>query len=71
MIRTVKIITFVILFALGLAVPSSAEQVGLIPIPVLENVKVEAGVTFDTNTGLYDYSYTITNPASTCFHKSA
>ena len=64
MIRTARIIIVVVLFAFGSAKPSSAEQVGLIPIPILENVRVEAGVTFDLNTGLYDYSYAISNPDS-------
>lgn len=61
--RTVRIIVVSIFIVFG-ATPLNAEQVGLIPIPVLENVGVETQVSFDSTTGLYNYSYTISNPGS-------
>lgn len=41
-----------------------AEQVGLMPVPIFTYAKVESQVAYDSATGLYTYSYTITNPAT-------
>ncbi|MGH7167291.1 MAG: hypothetical protein ACREII_02040 [Nitrospiraceae bacterium] len=49
---------------LGWSPPIKAEQVGLMPIPVLTNVQVQAEATFDTGSALYTYRYTITNSAT-------
>lgn len=58
------IIVICILTVFGLVTSIQAEQVGLMPIPVLQDVQVKAHVVFDTGTGLYTYSYSITNPAT-------
>src|SRR5881397_905506 len=47
---------------LGWAAAVGAEQVGLTPIPVLQNVQVQAQATFDPTLGRYTYGYTIINP---------
>ena len=48
----------------GLLAPSAFSQVGLMPIPTLQGVQVQAETTFDPGTGLYTYRYTVSNPAS-------
>ena len=48
----------------GSNIPVRAEQVGLMPIPVLQNVQVQAEVSFDSTPGHYTFSYVITNPAT-------
>lgn len=42
----------------------SAQQVGLLPVPTLQNVEVRAAVVFDTTQSWYTYRYTITNPST-------
>ncbi len=49
---------------LGWNASVGAQQVGLMPIPVLQNVQVQGQASFDAGSGLYTYSYTITNPAT-------
>ena len=39
-------------------------QLGSIPVPVLDNVEVQAAATFDVGTGLFTYTYSVTNPSS-------
>src|SRR5213593_2064193 len=46
----------------GSSIPVRAEQVGLMPIPVLQNVQVQAEVSFDSTLGHYTCRYVITNP---------
>lgn len=41
-----------------------AQQVGLLPTPVLQGVEVQAGATYDVGQDRYTYNYTIINPAS-------
>ena len=40
-----------------------AQQAGLIPVPALQNVLVQAQTSFDVGTQFFTYRYTITNPA--------
>lgn len=37
---------------------------GLMPVPVLKDAQIRAGVGFDATTGRYTYTYTINNPAN-------
>src|SRR2546428_2233377 len=56
---------FVVLtILLGAPRSVSAEEVGLLPIPVLTNVQVQAQAAFDPALGLFRYGYTIVNPAT-------
>ncbi len=41
-----------------------AQQVGLMPPPIFTDAKVESQVAYDSTTGLYTYSYAITNPVT-------
>lgn len=41
-----------------------AQQVGLMPVPIFTEAKVESQVAYDSSTGLYTYWYIITNPAT-------
>jgi len=47
----------------GILAPSAFSQVGLMPIPTLQGVQVQAETTFDPGAGLYTYGYTVSNPA--------
>src|SRR2546426_3241118 len=47
----------------GSLAPSAFSQVGLMPIPTLQGVQVQAETTFDPGTGRYTYRYTVSNPA--------
>lgn len=58
--------TFLILLACavwGILPTSASGQVGLMPIPTLQGVQVEAETTFDLGTQRYTYRYTVSNPA--------
>src|SRR2546422_3480708 len=46
------------------ASPIQAQQVGLVPVPVFQNVQVQAQTTFDLGPGFYTFAYTINNPAT-------
>src|SRR6058998_4277543 len=48
--------------AAGILAPSAFSQVGLMRIPTLQGVQVQAETTFDPGTGLYTYAYTVSNP---------
>src|SRR2546430_1070983 len=50
--------------AAGILAPSAFSQVGLMRIPTLQGVQVQAETTFDPGTGRYTYRYTVSNPAS-------
>src|SRR5262245_43663319 len=43
--------------------PATAQS-GLLPIPILTNVQVDATVWFDWASGRYRYAYTVKNPVS-------
>lgn len=43
-------------------------QLGVMPVPVLTGVGVSTSVTKDPSTGIYTYSYTITNPSGNSGH---
>src|SRR5438034_9053508 len=47
----------------GILAPSAFSQVGLMPIPTLKGVEVQAETTFDSGAGRYTYRYTVSNPA--------
>jgi len=49
--------------AAGILAPSAFSQVGLMPIPTLKGVEVQAETTVDPGTLRYTYRYTISNPA--------
>src|SRR5438034_4214270 len=49
--------------AAGILAPSAFSQVGLMRIPTLQGVQVQAETTFDPGTGRYTYRYTVCNPA--------
>jgi len=49
--------------AAGILAPSAFSQVGLMRIPTLQGVQVQAETTFDPGTGRYTYRYTVSNPA--------
>ena len=57
-------ITLGILILILLTTSIDAEQVGRLPVPILKNVQVQAQAAYDPTTGLYTYSYTITNPST-------
>lgn len=46
------------------AMQSSVNAVGLIPVPVLDNVTVNSVANFDSTTGQYRYNYELVNDAS-------
>lgn len=62
-IKNFEIVLIGFFFALGLDSPLNA-QVGLMPIPVLQDIKVQSQITLDQTTGLYTYAYTFTNSAN-------
>ncbi len=47
-----------------IALSSKALAVGLLPMPVLKNVQVQATARYDSASGYYVYSYAVTNPPS-------
>ncbi|MBW2311639.1 MAG: hypothetical protein JRF35_11295 [Deltaproteobacteria bacterium] len=61
--RTLMII-LVFSLVLGIGKPVWSQDTGLVPVPVFTEIGVQAGVTYDSTTGLYTYDYTITNPAT-------
>src|SRR5437867_9445231 len=46
----------------GSSISVRAEQVGLMPIPTLQGVQVQAEATLDPGTQRYTYRYTVSNP---------
>ena len=48
----------------GSLAPSAFSQVGLMPIPTLKGVEVQAETTVDPGTLRYTYRYTVSNPSS-------
>lgn len=54
-----------ILGCLLAAAPTWAQpqQVGLDPVPLVENVTVQTATSYDSSTKLYTYAYSVTNPA--------
>jgi len=57
-------IIIALFIGIGLATPVWAQDTGIIPVPVFTKAGVGADVTYGSGTGLYTFSYTITNPAS-------
>ena len=57
------LLLFLIGMGYGIFPLSAFAQVGLMPVPSLNDVQVQAEVTFDSNTGWYTYRYSISNPA--------
>src|SRR5712692_6750641 len=53
-----------LLVVLAVLTTAWAQQAGLIPVPVFQNVQIQAQATFDIGTQFYTYSYTFINPAS-------
>ncbi len=51
----------IFLLILVFLVPSSPAAM-VVPLPILDNVQVDAAVVFNSGTGLYEYEYTVTNP---------
>jgi len=49
---------------LGLGTALYAKDTGRIPVPIFTEAGVQAGITYNSTTGLYTYGYTITNPAA-------
>ena len=47
-----------------LLVSSSFGQVGLMPVPTLQSVQMQAEASFDQNSSIYTYVYTVTNPGA-------
>ncbi len=47
-----------------LLLATQVQAVGLMPTPILTNAKISADAAFDQAAGTYNYSYTVTNPAS-------
>src|SRR5207302_4707089 len=47
----------------GIVSASAFGQVGLMPVPTLQGVQVQAETSFDPVTKRYTYSYTVSNPA--------
>lgn len=47
-----------------MAITGLAQAVGLMPVPALDNVSVNATANFDPNTVRYSYNYTFQNPGS-------
>jgi hypothetical protein len=64
MIRKFVTLLAVYFVLLWLSTAVCAQEAGLMPVPVFKEVKVKAGITYDSTTGLYTYAYTITNPAT-------
>src|SRR5438093_2005683 len=62
--RTLRLLVLLAWIGAGILAPSAFSQVGLMPIPTLQGVQVQAETTFDPGTGLYTYRYTVSNPAS-------
>ncbi len=62
--QSLRIVISTLIIVAGLTLPLKAEQVGLMPVPVFQNVQVQSQVFFNLTTGLYTYSYTITNPVT-------
>jgi hypothetical protein len=56
----------ILFFLLGICLPTRiwAQNTGNIPVPVFTKAEVGAEVTYSAGTGLYTYSYSITNPAT-------
>src|SRR5713101_4476272 len=52
------------LILLGCFAAAQAQQTGLMPVPVFQNVQLQAQTAFDVGTQFYTYNYTVTNPAS-------
>jgi hypothetical protein len=44
------------------ALATNIEAVGLMPTPILKNATISAEASFDQGSGLYSYTYTVTNP---------
>ncbi len=61
-----KFLTIVALSSvlLGLGTALYAKDTGRIPVPIFTEAGVQAGITYNSTTGLYTYGYTITNPAA-------
>lgn len=61
-----KLMTILALsMVMGLTTPVWAQDTGLIiPVPIFTEAGVKAEVIYDSATGLYTYSYTITNPST-------
>jgi len=51
-----------LLIVLGGFAPAWAQQAGLLPVPVLQNVQVRAEAAFDSGTRFYTFRYAFTNP---------
>src|SRR3989475_10851788 len=60
--RTLRLLVLLAWMGAGILAPSAFSQVGLMPIPTLQGVQVQAETTFDPGTGLYTYGYTVSNP---------
>jgi hypothetical protein len=56
--------TLGLLMLMALTTSIDAEQVGRIAVPIFKDVQVQTHAAYDSATGLYTYSYTITNPAT-------
>jgi hypothetical protein len=63
MIRTSMSI-FVFYMVLGIGKPVWSQDTGRMPVPVFTEAGVQAGITYDSTTGLYTYNYAITNPTT-------
>src|SRR5256886_10626745 len=61
--RTLRLLVLLAWIGAGILAPSAFSQVGLMPIPTLQGVQVQAETTFDPATGRYTYGYTVSNPA--------
>lgn len=62
--RKKLMIILVFSMVLGIGKPVWSQDTGRIPVPVFTEAGVQAGVTYDSTTGLYTYAYAITNPAT-------
>jgi hypothetical protein len=60
-----KFMMIIVLFmCIGLNTPVWAQDTGKIPVPAFTNVGIGTEITYGSGTGLYTYSYTISNPAT-------